>query len=260
MGPRNTSIKAQSSLLPSTHITVITAISTQDGPFPPFLLFSGKYLMMDWTQTRDPSPRQIADVTDLGFSNTYMVIRWQTEVFDPATKDRADGSRRLLFLDGPVIHTSVDFLDACWDRQIVCIILPANMSSVFHPLDVDFFAHVKHEYHRQIDDYQLGLSALSVPKSFFYCWHQRAWAKAANSRQIRSAWSKSFLYPRSAVSTGLGRISSPQPASQTIPETPRCSRTLHTLDLRLQSGDISPTSSARKVRKALEEVLCQGAN
>ena len=123
VGPCNAFIKAQSCLLTSTHITVIAAISTQDAPVPPFLLYSGKYLMTDWPQTLDSTPRQVADVTDLGFSCTYMTICWLTEVFDPATKNRANGSQRLIFLDGPVIHTSVDFLDACWDRQIVCIIL-----------------------------------------------------------------------------------------------------------------------------------------
>ena len=220
VGPVNASIKAQSTILTSTHITVIAAILTQDAPVPPFLIYSGKYLMMEWTQTQDPSPRQFADVTDSGFSSTYMTIQWLEKVFDPATCNWAAGSQRLLVLDGPVSHTSVDFLDACWDQQIVCIILPANMSSVFQPLDVNFFAHVKREYHQQIDNYQLGSTALSVPKSFFYYWHQRVWAKAANSRQIWSAWSKSFLYAQSAVTAGLGGLFSPEPASQAIPETP----------------------------------------
>ena len=51
----------------------------------------------------------------------------------------------------------------------------------------------------------------------------------------------------------------PEPASQTIRETPRCSRALHTLDLRLQTGNISPTVAVKKVRKGLEDVLAQMA-
>ena len=257
VGPRNASIKAQTSLSTNTHITVIAAISTQDAPVPPFLIYPGKYSMSDWLQVMDEQPKQMAVMTESGYSNSFMTIRWITDCFDPATKSRAAGSLRLLFLDGPDIHTSVEFLQTCWARKIICIILPANMSGIFQPLDVDLFAHLKREYHRQIDDYQQGSGAVSVPKSFFYRWHQRAWDKAATSRQIRSAWSKSFLYPRAAVTTGLLGLASEPQAPQAVPETPRCNRTLHALDNRLRLGEISPTSSARKVRKALEEVLAQ---
>ena len=255
VGPRGAPLKSQAALSTNVHITVVAAISTQDAPVPPFLIYSGKYLMMDWTQTQDPTPPQVAVVTDSGFSNTGMTIRWLTDCFDPATRDRAAGSRRLLFLDGPVIHTSVELLEVCWAANIVLIILPANLSAVFQPLDVDFFGIVKAEYSRQISDYQLGSGAVSVPKSFFYRWHQRAWAKAANSRQIRGAWAKAHLYPLRDVEIGLrGAVDVPQGAT-VIPETPRCNRTLHALDQRLQSGEISPTSSARKVRKGLEDAL-----
>ena len=257
VAPRNAPIKSQAALSSSVHITVIAAISTQDAPVPPFLIYPGKYLMTDWTQARDPSPRQMAEVTETGFSNSYMTTRWLTECFDPTTRDRAAGSPRLLFLDGPVIHTPVEFLEAAWAANIVLIILPANLSAVFQPLDVDFFGIVKLEYSRQISEYQLGSGAVSIPKGFFYRWHQRAWARAATSRQIRGAWAKAHLYPLRDVAAGL-RATIPIPQATTaVPETPRCNRTLQALDLRLQTGDISPTSSARKVRKGLEDALAQ---
>ena len=53
-------------------------------------------------------------------SYSYMTIRWLQDRFDPATRARAAGTRRLLFLDGPDIRTSVEFLEACWERWIVC--------------------------------------------------------------------------------------------------------------------------------------------
>ena len=45
--------------------------------------------------------------------------------------------------------------------------------------------------------------------------------------------------------------------TQTMPETPRCPRTLHALDICHQNGQISPSNSARKVRKGLETVLAE---
>ena len=84
-------------------------------------------------------PNQVGEVTKSGYSNTYMTIRWLTKVFDPYTRDQANGTLPFLFLSRPDIHTSVNFLKTCWDCHIVCIILPANLSAIFQLLDVDFF-------------------------------------------------------------------------------------------------------------------------
>ena len=257
VGPKNALIKSQTSLSSCVHITVIAAISTQDAPVPPFLIYPGKHIMSDWVMAMDRDPVQMAVTTQSGYSNSNMTICWLTECFDPSTRGRANGALRLLFLDVPDIHTSVEFLEACWSARIVCIILPANLSGIFQPLDVDFFNHLKLAYHQQVDEYQFGSTAVSVPKGFFYRWHQRAWAKAANTRQIRSAWAKAHLFPRQEVRAALSEVSpEPQP-TQTMPETPCCPRTLHALDICRQNGQISPSSSARKVRKGLETVLAE---
>ena len=87
VGSRGVFIKAHSSLSTSTHITVIAAISTYNALIPHFLIYKGKYLMEDWVTTQDQQPPQVADVTDLSFSNTYMTIRWLTEVFETYTCD-----------------------------------------------------------------------------------------------------------------------------------------------------------------------------
>ena len=59
----------------------------------------------------------------------------------------------------------VDFLEACWERSIVCLLLPAHLSGVFQPLDLNFFSTLKLEYHKQVNDYQLGSEASSIPKT-----------------------------------------------------------------------------------------------
>ena len=50
VAPYSVPINSQAALSSSVHIGVITAISTQDTPAPPFLTYPGKYLMTDWTQ------------------------------------------------------------------------------------------------------------------------------------------------------------------------------------------------------------------
>ena len=131
------------------------------------------------------------------------MIWWLTEVLNPATKTQANEDLCLLSLNGPNIHTSVEFMEACWSPQIVCIILPANLSCIFQPLDVNFFNHLKVAYHTLKDKHQMESGSVGVPKGLFYRWHQQAWEKAADPRQIWSAWAKAHLYPRKEVRLGL---------------------------------------------------------
>ena len=127
-------------------------------------------------------------------------------------------------------HVQVSFLEACWDRNIVCLILPANMSNIFQPLDVDFFNTLKLAFHQQVDDYQLGSNAPSVPKPFFYRWMQRAWSPTANSRQIRAAWAKSGIYPLCQLTMGAVETT-PEPTSRrTEPTTPHSAQTIQIIN------------------------------
>ena len=51
----------------------------------------------------------------------------------------------------------------------------------------------------------------------------------------------------------------PPPFNWPVPKTPWCNRTLYALDVRLWNGGISPNQPARKVRKALKDVLADKA-
>ena len=199
VGRASSSSKSQSSLADDVHISVIATMSTTDSPVPPFVVYKGGHLLEEWLAVRDEDPKLIATVTDSGYSNGFTTKQWLTECFDPYTRNRAGTSRRLLFLDGLDSHAQVGFLEACWERNIVCLILPAHLSGVFQPLDVNFFNPLKLAYHKQIDDYQLESDASRVTKAFFCRWFQRAWASTANSRTILSAWAKSGLWPLSEL-------------------------------------------------------------
>ncbi len=87
-----------------------------------------------WTAHREiRGAHQLAVVTQSGWTNSFVTLRWLEEAFDPFTRERAGGGRqrRLLFLDGADAHTKVDFLEACWARNIVCVMLPAHLTGIF---------------------------------------------------------------------------------------------------------------------------------
>ena len=168
IAPRGTTSKAHATLPKKAHMTVIAAIGTMDAPIPPYILFAGHSLMDEWFLEMDKTPKMMAAVTDSGYSNSFITMQWLKTCFDPATKARARRGLRLLFLDGPRIHTSMAFIEECWARRIVLFVLPANLSAIFQPLNVGFFKNLKDAYNRQLIDYQLGGTNESVPKSFFY--------------------------------------------------------------------------------------------
>ena len=132
----------------------------------------------------EPDCPQLAEVTNSGWTNGYIMKKWLETVFDPYTRDVPPGKRRLLIMDGHNTHVQVDFLDSCWSRAINCLILPSNMTSIFQPLDVAFFNQLKSAYHSKVHSHLLFSKATSLARGLFWKWHQQAWKETAVSRNI----------------------------------------------------------------------------
>ena len=252
VGRVGSSSKSQAALAASDHITVIAAVSTVDAPVPPFIIFPGANFQESWLAARLPTPHMVCTVTLSGWTNSFVSKQWLVDTFDPATRDRAGGRRRLLIFDGLESHVQVEFLELALARNIVCLLLPAHMSGKYQPLDVGFFQPLKHAYHKLVFNYQLGSETTRVTKAFFHPWFQQAWAATANSRTIRSAWRDSGLWPLDRLIMGADLLSTPPPAAQTQPETPHNQRTRQILDRALRRGEISPGTAYGKVSRALE--------
>ena len=261
IGPPDHPREGQAAPGQSEHITVVAAVGI-DTAVPPLVIYKGKSLQEQWFPEASDGPRH-ATVTDSGWSNGYITKQWLENCFDPATRDRVPpGRRRLLFLDGADAHDKVDFLEACWDRNIVVIIMPASLTDQFQPLDVDIFNHVKAAYFRRLDDYRLGAGDDSPPKGLFWGWFHEAWREAATSRQIRSAWRKAGLWPLDAAV-----IIGPEPEQPVTPPpqapgeltTPRTIRTLRSYTRQLRRGEIDTRVVAEKALKGLELVIADNS-
>ena len=74
-------------LASNQHITLIATISTHDAPVKPFIIYSGMFLLEEWVITQDEKPEIIAMVSELGWINGFLALRWLTDCFDPATQD-----------------------------------------------------------------------------------------------------------------------------------------------------------------------------
>jgi hypothetical protein len=47
-------------------------------------------------------------------------------------------------------------------KYIICV-LPANLSAILQPLDVDFFNSINIAYDKQLDEYMLGNGVNPIP-------------------------------------------------------------------------------------------------
>ncbi|EIW67208.1 hypothetical protein TREMEDRAFT_33656, partial [Tremella mesenterica DSM 1558] len=246
------------------HITSVACIGINSAPVPPLILYQGTHLQESWTAVREEDVHQVAGVTNSGWNNSHMMLVCLEESFDRYMKDQAkNGQRRLLFLDGVEPHVKVEFLEACWARNIVCITFPANLSDKFQPLNVDFFGNMKRAYVENIQTFMVGSSVTHVNKGLFWGWHQKAWRATATARQMRGAWRKAGLWPldqEMMQALDEEKPTTPPPRDRLEdPLTPYNIRILRENDCLVRQGKLSPTKALLRSEKAQECSLAETA-
>ena len=167
IAPSTLPSKAIASPASNQHITVLACIGVKRAAIPPIILFQGVNVQLSWNAVMEPHVPQLAEVTDSGWTNSYMMKKWLETVFDPYMQDVPAAMRRLLIMDGHNTHVQVNSLDSCWARGFDCVILPANMTSIFQPLDVAFFNQLKSAYHSKVQSHLLNSKSTLLSKGLF---------------------------------------------------------------------------------------------
>ena len=91
-------------------------------------------------------------MSEKGYSSQVIGKQWIQTLFDPQTKDIADGRTCLLIVDGHS-HFSYDLLDYASTCDIIVICPPPHTTHALQTLDVLGFAQFKHYYAQILDDY-----------------------------------------------------------------------------------------------------------
>ena len=91
-------------------------------------------------------------MSEKGYSSQVIGKQWMQTVFDPQTKDIADGRTRLLIVDGHSSHFSYELLDYASTHDIIVICLPPHTTHALQTLDVLGFAQFKRYYAQILDD------------------------------------------------------------------------------------------------------------
>lgn len=128
------------------------------------------------------------------YNNSTLSLYWVQHVFDPATRERANGRPRVLIMDGFGSHESLDVMTCCFENSIFICRQPSHATHKLQPCDIGVFLPLKIACRDQVDQlYRNG--AATVNKAHFILLRSRAREIAMTSRYIRSGWFKAGLHP-----------------------------------------------------------------
>ena len=124
-------------------VTVIECICGDGSVIAPMVIFKGKNLSSEWI-----IPADIRDVWHFscspnGWTSNIHGIAWLKKVFEPATREKANGGYRVLILDGHGSHVTGEFIAHCMRNKIILLRLPPHTSHLLQPLDVGLFGPLK---------------------------------------------------------------------------------------------------------------------
>jgi hypothetical protein len=184
--------KHRGTTMKRTLVMAIECISADGRFLHPLIIWPAATHRSSWTT--HPTPGWHFSCSKTGYTNTEISLYWVEHVFDPQTRDRAGGRPRLLICDGFGTHESLEVMKFCFANRIILCRLPSHTSHKLQPCDVGVFSPLKTAYRAQIEQAcRAGVSTIGKPH-FTYL-YDSARKEAFTPRNIRSAWSRSGLFP-----------------------------------------------------------------
>jgi hypothetical protein len=96
--------------------------------------------------------------------------------------------------DGFGTHELLEVMEYCYENNIILCHIPPHTSHKLQPCDVGVFGPLKAAYHEQAERLYRG-GANTVGKQHFISLYSRAREQVLTSRNIKSGWLKTGLYP-----------------------------------------------------------------
>jgi hypothetical protein len=174
-------------------ITLVECCSGSGHTIDPMVIIKGRVHLEKYFTAKDMAERTLFGVSESGYTNSFLTLEWLKH-FNNETKEKRLGNWRMLIFDGHGAHLSQEFIDYCWDSQIVPFQLPSHTTHLTQPLDVGVFAPYKHWHQKAIaDSCQFG--DFRFDKVEFLHHLQGVRNKTFKPSTIRSAFQKAGLIP-----------------------------------------------------------------
>jgi DDE superfamily endonuclease/Tc5 transposase DNA-binding domain len=256
-------------------VTTVECISADGDSIPPLIIFTGENTNGQWVPRNAPIGWHVTCNTK-GWTSNDHGLKWLRECFEPSTREKAHGRKRILLCDGHDSHITAGFILHCIRNDIILMILPPHSSHLLQPLDVGYFGPLKTALSTQLDRLiRTGISR--VQKAEWLEAYIKARAIALTRRNILSSWRGAGLVPfspsgilrklpllRPGISTPP--LSLPQTSGpfDDIPSSPESmiirSANVQVRKLVLQRGVILPTPARKYIHQLTAHAEKQQAN
>lgn len=175
-----------------TMVTAIECISADGRFLDPMIIWPAATHRSNWTT--HPTPGWHYACSESGYTDSEISLEWLKKVFDPQTKERAGGKKRLLICDGFGTHETLEVIEHCLANNIRLCRLPSHTSHKLQPCDIAVFAPLKAAYRDAVECLERG-GVNAIGKQHFTILYSSARMKAFTKKNILAGWSKGGLYP-----------------------------------------------------------------
>lgn len=173
-------------------VTAIECISGDGRYLNPLIIWPATTHRSNWTTFFTPGWQYACTAT--GYTDSYVTLQWLKRIFDPETKDRADGKPRVLICDGFGTHETLEILEFCLGNNIILCRLPSHTSYKLQPCNVAVFAPLKAAYREQVERLERG-GVNAISKEHFTSLFSPARVKAFTAKNIKASFAASGLFP-----------------------------------------------------------------
>lgn len=132
-----------------TMVIAVECISADGRSLLPLIIWPASTHRDNWTRYGTPGWRYRH--SENGYNDSKVNLKLFKRVFDPQTRDRANGKPRVLICDSFGAHENLEVLESCFQNNIILCRLPSHTSHKLQPCDVGIFAPLKTAYCDQVE-------------------------------------------------------------------------------------------------------------
>jgi hypothetical protein len=233
-------------------VTVMEYVCVDGSFIPPLIIFKGENLYRNWIPMDAPKDWHVSYNTK-GWTSNMHGLEWLKKCFEPTTREKADGQKRLLICDSHDSHISTDFIYHCIQNDIILMLLPPHASHLMQPLDVGVFAPLKYAMAGFLDRlFRTGIKTLQKIE-WFECFI-KAHEKAVTYSNIQGGWRGSGIYPLNPLKV-LQKLPAPKKKSVTVTPSEIDPTTTLSFDKLLLEDSPTDPVILRSANQALKEIL-----
>ena len=174
-------------------VTTIECVCQDATVLPPYVIFKGENLMTNWITSKNTAQWRFT-CNSKGWTANEIGVDWLKLHFEALTRDKANGSGRILICDGHDSHISAVFVRHCMNNNIWILLLPPHSSHLLQPLDVGIFGPLKKAISVESDKlFRRGVARIN--KLRWLEGFATARAGAVRPDNIHGAWRGTGLLP-----------------------------------------------------------------